>query len=111
MKIVSSYLIPGLDFKSDDTQRVQRILEEINEASEKAIEDVLVANSVKGDLLCTSRGVADDVRIVVADADKILAVRKHNKLPTGTEQKTLNKFWATLMRTHELYHPEDPNYN
>ena len=111
MKVVSSYLMPDLDFKSEDKQRIQRILDEINEASEKAIEGVLVANGVKGDLLCTSRAVADDVRIVIADADKILGVRKHNKLPTTTQQTTLNKFWATLMRTHEFHHPEDPNYN
>ena len=111
MKIIASYLIPDFDIGSEDKQRIHRILEEINAATEKAVSDVMVTNGIHGDLLSASQAGANDLRVVLANGDKILAVRKHKKLPTTTQQTTLNKFWATLMRSHELHHPEDPNYN
>ena len=112
MKITTTHLIPDFDLSTEDRQRIQRVLEEINEATEKAVSDVMVSNGIVSDLLSSSQATANDARVVVADKDKILGIRKHNNLIKGSkEQETVNKHWATLLRSHELHHPEDPNYN
>ena len=111
MKITTTFLIPNFDISTEDKQRIQRVLNEINEATENAVAEVMVTNGIRSDLLTTAKATADDARVVVADKDKIIGIRKHNKLPTGRQQETLNKFWATLLPSAELHHPDDPNYN
>ena len=110
MKVVSTHVIPEFDIEQEK-DRVQEILNEIDDKVSDAVVSVLKKHGIKGELLSTSKAGADDLRVVVADAEKILGVRNHNGLIRGTkEQEIVNKHWAILLRSNELHHPDDPNY-
>ena len=109
MRIVANHLLEGFD-ETENPEKSQEFMEDVNEAVDTAISEVMEKHGIKSEILSQLAGVCNKHRVLIPKPDLMLGVRKINELPTMNEQKILNKYWAILTRDQEMYHPEDPNF-